>query len=142
MPPLISDAVKSPLRELNIVFGQSPGHSSKDQPARTSSWKRAFGCSVDISHIVVALNRIEKGCRSIGLPFVPCSIFTNSDQYINANNVVTEVGSEGVDASTALPPTKAGQKVTLERLWVNLTSDEFFDEKYRNFANNSEGGGR
>ncbi|GMH88961.1 hypothetical protein TrVE_jg13723 [Triparma verrucosa] len=81
MPPLLCSNSHSPLKELSNVYG-------------TSSWRRSFGCSVDSSHVLTALTRIESGCVEAGLP--------------------------SIDSKKWRKGMENKGKVTLERLWKNL----------------------
>ncbi|GMI63082.1 hypothetical protein ScalyP_jg2817 [Parmales sp. scaly parma] len=187
MPPLLCDAVQSPLRELAECFSNESKTNPETGERIRASWKRAFGCSVEISHVVVALTRIENGCNAIGLPTMPTSIFSNKGegngseseneneedmnveggQPIDGDNDNDEDDDDGNDndndndpvcvvdgniaddadaASDAIHETTGnsntesmapkntrsttGQKVTLERLWVTLTTNPFFIKVY------------
>ncbi len=118
MPPLLCSVDESPIRELSLIYGStyaSPnkrGEKGDEQngPSISTpphSWRRAFGCSVDVSHISVALRRIERGCRDAGVPFIPASTWGKSTER------------------------EAGTKMTLERVWKMLTGDDGLWEELR-----------
>ena len=126
MPGLSADPDESPVREIGGVYGttaeeggrgeqknnQGGGRRDEDQGVRLS-WRRAFGCSVDVCHVCVALKRIEKGCRDAGKTYVPSKVW---------GGAVGLSGEEGGEVSAA-----KGTKLTLERLWYNVTKDAYFN---------------
>ncbi|GMI32761.1 hypothetical protein TeGR_g8505 [Tetraparma gracilis] len=118
MPPLACDADESPVREIAAVYGGGGGGGKGDGGP---SWRRAFGCSVDVSHVAVALKRIEKGCRDCGRPYIPSAVW---GAVVGAEG---EGGGGGGGEGGAGEGVVPGTKLTLERLWSYITRDASFN---------------
>jgi hypothetical protein len=133
MPSLTCDVTETPVRELGFVYGVSKGKEGgaaggSDRPApnpaySSLSWRRAFGCSVDVSHISVALKRIEKGCRDCNKPYIPQAVWATSVGMCEDGDgrLEDQAGGEGGNHIGR------GTKLTLERLWHNITKNPYFN---------------